>query len=151
MREFLAALLIMATCALSVFAKPVAHSTASKTAVTTQQTALANTIWDYSRTKGNAHASYAAAKAEPELMSKLFCYCGCDVVDKMTSLLTCFQSNHSVDCSICQDEALYAFNLKKTGSSDAEIRKQLDRHFSHLYPFTKDSEIFKKYKATAGR
>ncbi len=119
-------------------------------ATPTGQVSLANTIWDISKMKSKASEptvlSYAAAKADPELMSKLFCYCGCDVSEDMPSLLTCFQSAHSTECHLCQEEALLASRLHKNGLSTREIQVRVDRKYSSTYPFETPSELLKRYE-----
>ena len=92
--------------------------------------------------------SYAAAKAQPELMSKLFCYCGCDASEKMSSLLSCFQTDHSVDCNICRDEALLAVKLKKDGMPLRDIQKHVDDQFAIRYPYREKTEFLKQYEAS---
>lgn len=125
--------------------KPVARP-AGKTLPPAQVSPLAKTIWDGPKAEGAVAQSYAAAKAQPELMSKLFCYCGCDVSENMPSLLTCFQSNHSTDCNICQEEALLASRLHKKGLAIREIQVQVDRQYSSRYPFDTPSELLKRYE-----
>src|SRR5438105_5449302 len=39
---------------------------------------------------GAAAMGYSAAKANPHVCSKLFCYCGCDITDNHNNLLDCF-------------------------------------------------------------
>lgn len=95
---------------------------------------------------GFASFGYAAAKNCPEVMEKLFCYCGCDLTDSHTSLLDCFTSLHGVDCHICQEEALLAMKLNKDGVSIKEIQKTVDEKYSTQYPFESDTATYKKYK-----
>ena len=97
---------------------------------------------------GFASFGYAAAKSCPEVMEKLFCYCGCDMTDSHTSLLDCFTSLHGVDCHICQEEALLAMKLNKEGIPIKEIQKTVDEKYSTQYPFEQDTATYKKYKAT---
>lgn len=96
---------------------------------------------------GSAAMGYASAKAAPEVMAHLFCYCGCDATDKHSQLLDCFTSTHGVDCHICQEEAVHALKLHREGVAVAEIQKQIDELFAHHYPFTEDTDTYKKYKA----
>lgn len=96
---------------------------------------------------GMAMIGYAAAKAAPEVMENLFCYCGCDLTDSHTSLLDCFTSIHGVDCHICQDEAQVALKLHKQGLPMAKIQQQIDEEFAKQYPFEEDTPTYKNYKA----
>ena len=97
---------------------------------------------------GLASFGYAAAKACPEVMSKLFCYCGCDLTDSHVSLLDCFTSIHGVDCHICQEEAILANKMNRENTPIAEIQKAIDEKYSHEYPFENDTPAYKNYKAT---
>ncbi len=89
-----------------------------------------------------------AAKRIPEICSKLFCYCGCELSDKHTSLLDCFTSDHGVDCNICQEEALLALKLHTQGKDLPEIQKAIDQKYVAEYNsvFDEPSEQLKKYR-----
>lgn len=95
---------------------------------------------------GHVKMCYMAAKQIPKLCQKLFCYCGCDYTDEHTTLLDCYTSDHSVDCSYCQGEAMMAFKMHRKGASDAEIQKAVDLNWGPHYPFIEQpSEAIKKY------
>jgi hypothetical protein len=98
---------------------------------------------------GKANLGYAAAKEIPEICSKLFCYCGCDMTDSHSSLLDCFTCQHGVDCTICQDEAIIALDLKKQGKSLGQIQQEIDEAFQGQYPWEKASPALQKYKESA--
>jgi hypothetical protein len=97
---------------------------------------------------GKTKASYIAAKKVPEICGKLFCYCGCDETDNHKTLLDCFTSEHGVDCSICQDEALIAYKMKQEGKTLAQIQKVIDLKFVADYNglFEKPSEALATYR-----
>jgi hypothetical protein len=97
---------------------------------------------------GNAKMGYMAAKRIPEICSKLFCYCGCDLTDNHGSLLDCFTSDHGVDCNICQEEALLALKMQTEGKQLAEIQKAVDQKYVAEYNsvFDQPSETLKKYR-----
>ena len=95
---------------------------------------------------GLASLGYASAKADPEIMEKLFCYCGCDLTDKHFTLLDCFTSMHGVDCHICQEEAILALKMRKDGASMADIQKAVDEKYAHDYPFEQDTPNYRHYK-----
>jgi len=95
---------------------------------------------------GRAAVGYKAAAEAPELCARLFCYCGCDVTDKHHSLLDCYTSDHSVDCQICQDEAIMAVHMLKEGKSVARIQKTIDNSFGGQYPWSKPTEQLLEYQ-----
>lgn len=107
-----------------------------------------NKVLDPAQFFGQASFGYGAAKACPEVMAKLFCYCGCDITDNHSSLLDCFTSIHGVDCHICQEEAVMAMKLNRDGTPIEQIQKQIDERYSSEYPFEEDTPAYKKYKAT---
>ncbi|MFQ6089567.1 MAG: CYCXC family (seleno)protein [Candidatus Methanofastidiosia archaeon] len=74
---------------------------------------------------GKIAKGYRVAKEDPELLSKLFCYCYCE----MGSLLGCYKDDHASNCSICIGEAILAQKLKAQGYSIEEIIKAIDDEF----------------------
>lgn len=105
-------------------------------------------VLDPSKFFGQAQMGYACAAKIPEICSKLFCYCGCDITDKHCNLLECFASLHGVDCHICQEEAVMALRMSREDQSLAEIQKQIDINFQQNYPFQTETQALKTYKAT---
>ena len=105
-------------------------------------------VLDPSQFAGLAAFGYASAKAAPEVMEKLFCYCGCDLTDSHTSLLDCFTSAHGVDCHICQEEAVLALKMHKEGTPIKQIQQEIDERYSDKYPFEEQTPAYKKYKST---
>lgn len=105
-------------------------------------------VLDPSQFAGLASFGYASAKAAPEVMEKLFCYCGCDLTDSHTSLLDCFTSAHGVDCHICQEEAVLALKLHRDGMPMKQIQQEIDERYSDKYPFEEQTPAYKKYKTT---
>lgn len=105
-----------------------------------------NAVLSPSQFSGNAALGYAAAKEVPDICSKLFCYCGCDLTDSHVSLLDCFTGDHGVDCTICQEEAIIALHLHKSGKNLAQIQDAIDRAFAPQYPWEKPSDALKKYR-----
>lgn len=100
-----------------------------------------------SRFKGYARQAYQAAHDNYSLASKLFCYCGCDHVQKHKRLIDCFRNEHAVSCSICQDEMIRAANYKKQGLSTSAIAKKIDAEFRSRYPYSgKPSSALKSYQ-----
>ena len=75
---------------------------------------------------GKAREAYAAAKAIPEVLAQLPCYCHCDQSLGHKSLHTCFENDHAAHCAVCVDEALLAYQLKKDqGMSPEQIRETI--------------------------
>lgn len=105
-------------------------------------------VLDPGKFYGAAAMGYASAKAAPQVMAKLFCYCGCDISDAHSYLIDCFTSIHGVDCHICQEEAVLALRMHRDGASISDIQKRVDQEYSKQYPFTEDSPAYTKYKAT---
>jgi hypothetical protein len=99
---------------------------------------------------GRAKLGYEAAQKAPEICAKLFCYCGCDMTDNHSSLLDCFTSDHGVDCSICQEEAIIALKMKNEHKSLAEIQKAIDLKYTKDYEatFSKPTDALKNYRAS---
>jgi hypothetical protein len=100
---------------------------------------------------GKPALGYEAAAAVPDICAKLFCYCGCDSPELQghKSLLDCFTCDHGVDCSICQEEAIIAENLKKEGKTLSEIQAMIDKAYSDQYPWkTEPTDAYKKYRAS---
>lgn len=104
-------------------------------------------VMDPSLASGMAAVGYASAKAAPEVMAKLFCYCGCDMTDNHSSLVDCFTGNHGMDCHICQEEAVIGLRMYRDGASIQEIQKRVDSEFAKQYPFTEKTDALKKYEA----
>jgi len=98
---------------------------------------------------GQAALGYTAAQQICELLPNLFCYCGCDLNYKHTSLLDCFTCDHSADCPPCVDEALLAARMKREGKGIAEIEKAIDKKFAPGYPYEKPTLALARYQARA--
>lgn len=58
---------------------------------------------------------YAEAAQITDRLSKMYCYCQCHESEGHVSLLTCFQTNHAEECSICLHEAAQAYMDWKAG------------------------------------
>lgn len=80
------------------------------------------------RTPGSVE-SYAAARAVPQVLDGLFCYCDCARHSGHRSLLTCFESEHGGYCDICMGEAVLAQQLTVRGESLDAIRRAIDMQF----------------------
>jgi len=62
---------------------------------------------------GKAREGYEAAKAIPEIIAQLPCYCHCDQSMGHKSLHSCFEDDHASHCAVCIEEALLAYRLQK--------------------------------------
>jgi hypothetical protein len=80
------------------------------------------------RTPG-AVESYAAARAVPQVLDGLYCYCDCARHSGHRSLLTCFESEHGGFCDVCMGEAVLAQQLTARGESLDAIRRAIDGQF----------------------
>jgi hypothetical protein len=95
---------------------------------------------------GTATQAYQAAKECPEICTKLFCWCGCDLTDQHSSLLDCFASEHGADCEICQKEAFMALTMKKEGKSLSDIQRAVDTKYEKEYPYDHPSSAVMRYR-----
>ena len=80
------------------------------------------------RTPGSVE-SYAAARAVPQVLDGLWCYCDCARHSGHRSLLTCFESEHGGYCDICMGEAVLAQQLTARGEAIDAIRRAVDAQF----------------------
>lgn len=62
---------------------------------------------------GKQKEGYEAARAIPQTLAQLPCYCHCDKGFGHKSLHTCFVDDHAAHCAVCIDEALLAYKLEK--------------------------------------
>jgi Protein of unknown function with PCYCGC motif len=73
---------------------------------------------------GPAQQAYAAARAIPQTLAQLPCYCHCDRGMGHKSLHSCFEDDHAAHCAVCVDEALLAYRLQKEENLSAEQVRQ---------------------------
>jgi hypothetical protein len=67
--------------------------------------------------------AYIAAGKIPDVLYQMPCYCYCDRTSGHNSLHDCFTSKHGASCSVCQREALYAYEHHAQGETIMQIRK----------------------------
>jgi hypothetical protein len=80
---------------------------------------------------GKAREAYTVAKAIPETLAQLPCYCHCDRGFGHKSLHTCFVDDHASHCAVCVDEALLAYKLQKEQKlSPEKIRETIIAKYS---------------------
>ncbi len=78
---------------------------------------------------GKTARAYKIAKDQRELLDSMFCYCNCKKNNGHNSLLSCYTDNHAVNCSICQDQAFYAYSRFQGGEDIARVRAAVDKKF----------------------
>jgi hypothetical protein len=78
---------------------------------------------------GQTRQAYQVAKEIPSTLAQLPCYCYCDETIGHKSLHTCYESDHSAQCAVCQNEALIAYKLQKEGLTIEQIRERIIAEF----------------------
>ncbi len=66
-----------------------------------------------------------AAKISPVLYQQP-CYCHCDRMGH-TSLRSCYESMHAVNCATCLQELYYTYHMSKAGQAPRQIRQGIIR------------------------
>ena len=89
---------------------------------------------------------YESAQKHPEVIKKLFCYCGCDKAENHESLMDCYVSTHGAYCEICLEEAIKADEMCTKKKGIREIQKAVDDSFAKLYPLQKPTAALLKYR-----
>ena len=90
-----------------------------------------------------AQQTYQFAMANPEVLKKLPCYCGCGKMGH-TSNYNCYvksaegakviYDNHALGCSICVDITQEAMRQLRQGKSVADISRTIDTTFAKYGP-----------------
>lgn len=74
--------------------------------------------------------AYQIAALIPEILNKLYCWCGC-IERGMRSNLQCFESEHAAGCDVCLAGAEVAWEMRQQGITDpARIQHVLDARFA---------------------
>lgn len=80
---------------------------------------------------GKQRLGYEAARAIPQTIAQLPCYCHCDKGFGHKSLHSCFVDDHAAHCAVCIDEALMALKLEKEDKlKPEEIRRRIIAHYA---------------------
>lgn len=74
---------------------------------------------------GQARAAYEAAREVPEVLAQLPCYCGCMSGFGHRNNLDCFHDTHGVECTMCQEIAIDARGMYKSGMDITRIREKI--------------------------
>jgi len=88
--------------------------------------------------------AYQFAFANPDVMTQIPCYCGCDTMGH-TSNYSCYVSSvdakgsiiydsHALGCSICVDITQDAIRMLKDGKAAPEIRAYVDQTYAKYGP-----------------
>jgi hypothetical protein len=81
--------------------------------------------------QGDTRQAYTVARAHPELLAQLDCYCGCEQHEGHKNLLDCFRTNHGAACDICVGEAVTAGQMLSQGTPVDQIREALRARYGH--------------------
>ncbi|HLW70254.1 MAG TPA: CYCXC family (seleno)protein [Candidatus Binataceae bacterium] len=81
--------------------------------------------------EGDTRMAYEVAKAHPDLLAQLDCYCGCEQHEGHKNLLDCFRTNHGAGCDTCVGEAVAAGKLADGGMPVDQIRQALHDRYAH--------------------
>jgi hypothetical protein len=80
---------------------------------------------------GKTKEAYSAARAIPQTLAQLPCYCHCDRGMGHKSLHSCFEDDHAAHCAVCVDEALLAYRLEKEEKlTPAQVREVIIEKYS---------------------
>jgi len=80
---------------------------------------------DPAQFSGQARIAYEAAREVPEVLAQLPCYCGCMSGFGHRNNLDCFHDNHGVECTMCQEIAIDARDMYKSGLEISRIREKI--------------------------
>jgi hypothetical protein len=85
---------------------------------------------------GKTKDAYQVAKEIPEVLNQIPCYCGCMQNFGHRSNLDCFHDHHGIECTMCQDIALDAYDMYKKGFTIERIRENIQRTHGKLASVT---------------
>ena len=85
---------------------------------------------------GQARLAYAAAREVPEVLAQLPCYCGCMSGFGHKNNLDCFHDEHGVECTMCQQIAIDARDMYKSGYDINRIRQAIKDRYGRLAALT---------------
>jgi hypothetical protein len=88
------------------------------------------TTLDPAQFSGKVRLAYEAAREVPEVLAKLPCYCGCVSSGLHRNNLDCFHDLHGVDCTMCQDIAIDARGMYKSGFDIDRIRERIKEKYN---------------------
>ena len=85
--------------------------------------------------------AYRFAKANPEILAQIPCYCGCNALGHLNNLECYVQpagefDNHAAFCGVCVDITRDTMEMLKRGKALPEIRDYIDSTYSQYGPPT---------------
>lgn len=83
------------------------------------------TTLDPAQFSGMTRTAYEAAREVPEVLAQLPCYCGCMSGFGHRNNLDCFHDLHGVECTMCQEIAIDARGMHKSGFDIERIRQKI--------------------------
>jgi len=86
---------------------------------------------------GQARIAYEAAREVPEILAQLPCYCGCMTGFGHRNNLDCFHDTHGVECTMCQEIAIDARAMYKSGYKVDLIRQKIKDKYGRLATLVK--------------
>ena len=78
---------------------------------------------------GKVRSAYEVARAIPQVLDRLYCYCRCRENFNHKNLLSCYVDTHASTWNVCIDEAQLASKMHAEGATVAEIQNEIDRKF----------------------
>jgi hypothetical protein len=99
------------------------------------------TTLDPAQFAGKTRQAYEAAQEVPEVLAQLPCFCGCmgGGIGHRNNL-DCFHDLHGVDCTMCQDIAIDARGMYKSGFEIDRIRERIKEKYGKYAALTRDHE-----------
>lgn len=83
----------------------------------------------YAYSDALTYKTYLFAKENPDILSQIKCYCGCDQHSNHETLKECFDSDHASYCDICKGENIKVQNYLAKNKSIQEIRILIDKEY----------------------
>ena len=85
--------------------------------------------------------TYRFAAANPDILKKIPCYCGCGPMGHDSNYACFWQEEgivetHAMDCGLCVDIAQDTMSALRQGRPLAEIRDQIDADYARFGPST---------------
>ena len=78
--------------------------------------------------KEEVRSAYRIAMEIPDVLNKLYCWCGCENRGIHRSNLGCFEDKMAVRCAVCRGTAEIAYRMVQEGVTDAgTIQAAVDR------------------------
>lgn len=80
--------------------------------------------------RAEVRRAYRIATEIPEVLNRLYCWCGCENRGVHRSNLGCFEDKMAVNCAVCRGTAEIASRMTKNGTTDAgKIQAAVDQEW----------------------